>query len=107
MEKGMSLSGGFLLALLLLVGGANAIDLTSCEIRDVSMEMDTQIYELPIFHCYTTEDLYVKSTLNSSIPPILFTSTASQVQTVLAGKMLGVLPSESVKALANFAGLPP
>lgn len=95
-----------LVALLAIVARAAAFSIEKCEVRDVAMENPTEsgveVLHIGVFHCTTDEDLYVKSTVNASMPPILLTSTGEQVRQAAAS-----VPEIRDQPKANFAGAKP
>ena len=79
------------------------MQLSSCELRDVEMQIqDRDDIAIPgpicLIQCIASEDIYVKSTLNTSIAPILYKSSESEVQAALSGT------EDVTGGMLNFAG---
>jgi hypothetical protein len=89
---------GMGLLLLALVATASALTVERCEVRTIDVEQDSDVIPLAVFLCYTDGDLYVNTPKNASLAPILFTSTAKEVNDHLAGT------SDTADGKLNFAG---
>jgi len=62
--------------------------LDRCELRPVDMELNGQVLSLAVVHCFTDEDLYLKSNQDATLPPLPSHFNKTQMAEALKGSSI-------------------